>query len=286
MPSLEIPCPQSGVPGHAGIDGHAALHLNPPEKHRRHTLCLQLSSPFDHWRAGIKQANAWSCRFRKLPFLNLSLGEWQARPGPHRQVPTLPSSCQPASTSLGKPGLTPHQAEGRNLPPHPPPSQGPGTGGTPAMSGGFSRSGTVTAKKKKLDSFRASDSSLTPGITEIPLRPLARQCSRNSTTRPPLTTCPGSPRRKKWPSRVDPSVTGHASAAWHVAAWDGEMGEPSLLRPNQDLDSRLFSRAHSSCFGWLSILAVAIFLPVGWAFASIHHPPRSPAFSSQWLLSP
>lgn len=37
-------------PGHAGIDGHAALHLNPLPNyiHGGHNLCLQLSSPFDH----------------------------------------------------------------------------------------------------------------------------------------------------------------------------------------------------------------------------------------------
>lgn len=52
MPSpVEIPCAESGDwPGHAGIDGHAALHLNPLPNytHGGHTLCLQLSSPFDH----------------------------------------------------------------------------------------------------------------------------------------------------------------------------------------------------------------------------------------------
>lgn len=141
MPSLEIPCPylEWRLPGHAGIDGHAALHLNPPDKHRRHTLCLQLSSPFDHWQAGIKQANAWSCRFRNLPFLNLSLGEWQARPGPHRQVPTLPIPSQGSLLTRLKEGTS------RRTPLH---RRGQGQGGPRLCREVFLGQGQSQPKKK------------------------------------------------------------------------------------------------------------------------------------------
>lgn len=77
MPSLSSVLRVETGPGHAGIDGHAALHLNPlPDsycvnKHGRQFVFV-FSTPGGQ---GIKQANAWSCRFRKPPSLNLSLGE-------------------------------------------------------------------------------------------------------------------------------------------------------------------------------------------------------------------
>lgn len=89
----------------------------------------------------------WSCRFRKLPFLNLSLGEWQARPGPHRQVPTLPSSCQPARASLLKPvALLTRLKEGTSRR-TPPPHGRARDRGTPAVSGGFFSLGQSQQKK-------------------------------------------------------------------------------------------------------------------------------------------
>lgn len=204
----------------------------------------------------------WSCRFRKLPFLNLSLGEWQARPGPHRQVPTLPSSCQPARASLLKPvALLTRLKEGTSR--RTPPTAGLETGG-PRLCREVFFSRSVSAKKR-LDSFRASDPSLTLGITEISLRPLARQCSRNSTMRPPLKTCPGSPSRKKWPSRVDrPCFRGLARRGLGpVTEGTREMGAlASSAEPRSRLSSvqsstlelfrlALYSRCRHISPGWL-----------------------------------
>lgn len=72
MPSLSPVLRVETGPGHAGIDGHAALHLNPlPDSYCVNKLFVFSTTGGQ----GIKQANVWSCRFRKPPSLNLSLGE-------------------------------------------------------------------------------------------------------------------------------------------------------------------------------------------------------------------
>lgn len=204
--------------------------------------------------------------FQKTSISQSISGRMASPPGgPHRQVPTLPSSCQPARASLLKPvALLTRLKEGTSRRTPPPPRHGRARDRwTPAVSGGFfSRS--VTAKKR-LDSFRASDPSLTLGITEISLRPLARQCSRNSTMRPPLKTCPGSPSRKKWPSRVDrPCFRGLARRGLGpVTEGTREMGAlASSAEPRSRLSSvqsstlelfrlALYSRCRHISPGWL-----------------------------------
>lgn len=156
------------------------------------------------------------------------------------------------------------------------------------MSGGFF-SVSHSEKKSWIRSVLQIPA-LTPGITEISLRPLARQCSRNSTKRPPLTTCPGSPRRKKRPSRVDPSVNRLHRPCFRGLARRGlgrrGDGSPRFFGRTK-ISTLVCSVEHTRAVSVGSLFSLSpYFARLVGSFASHHHPPQSPAFSSQWLLSP
>jgi hypothetical protein len=75
FPVLTVETGRRAMPG---IDGHAALHLNPLPNSQTDTICVCSRPTFSTTEGqGTKEANvwSWSCRFRKSASLNLSLGE-------------------------------------------------------------------------------------------------------------------------------------------------------------------------------------------------------------------
>lgn len=147
------------------------------------------------------------------------------------------------------------------------------------MSGGFFLG--QSQRKKKLDSFRASDSSLDAGhhrdlpptIGTAVLSQLHQEATIDDVSWLTEKEKMAVPRR---PVRQPPTPAMLPRLGTPRLGTEGRW-EPSLLRPNQDLDSRLFSRAHSGCFGWLSILVVAIFRPVGWIIRFTSSPAAKPS---------
>lgn len=227
----------------------------------------------------------WSCRFRKLPFLSLSPGEWQARPGPHRQVPTLPSSCQPARASLLKPvALLTRLKEGtsRRTPPH-------GRArdrGTPAVSGGFFFS--VSHSKKNIGlvpCFRSQPDAghhrdLPPTIGTAVLSQLHHEATIEDVSRLTEQEKMAVPRRPAMPPRLGTSRlgTGHRG--------DSGDGSPRFFGRTK-ISTLVCSVEHTRAVSVGSLFSLSpYFAGLVGSFAWYHHPPRSPAFSSQWFLSP
>lgn len=124
MPSLSPVLRVETGPGHAGIDGHAALHLNPlPDsycvnKHGRHNLCLSFRP-----LAG-KELNRPMSGPVVSENLHLSIYLW-ANDKPARgliakfQLCQVPAN-QPVLPGLLKPGSLLTRLKEGNLPLHPP----------------------------------------------------------------------------------------------------------------------------------------------------------------------